>query len=103
MSLRYRLIPDILIERFEDQSLVFLVGSGQWVRLNGPATEVLLSIHASCAGPVTAEGLASLLTGRYDLDASYAVEAASNLLDEWSRVGIVCPVREEHQEWCRNP
>jgi hypothetical protein len=95
-------MPDILIEQFGEESLVFLVEAGHWVRLNRTATEVLLTIHGGCADPVSPAGLASLLTDMYNLDASYAVESASNLLDEWSRVGIVRPIREENLEWCRN-
>ena len=46
MSLHYRLAPELLVERFEEESLVFLADADCWVRLNRTATDVLESLRA---------------------------------------------------------
>lgn len=102
MLQHYSLTPDLLIERFEDESLVFLAASDRWVRLNGTATDLLLEIHQGSSVSVSAESLARILVGQYELDASYALETANGLLDEWTRAGITGPVSEENRQLCQD-
>jgi len=103
MLQHHRLIPELLIERFDDLSLVFLPASDQWVRLNATATDLLLSLRDEAKAQVSDQDLVRLLVARYGLERSYALDIATGLLAEWTKAGIVCPVPEENSQPCQNP
>jgi hypothetical protein len=84
-----------MVERFEEESLVFLAASDCWVRLNRTATDVLESLRADGLERLAADEVARRLRRQYDLEAAYAREVAANLLQEWSQAGMVCPAAEE--------
>lgn len=86
-----------MVERFGDASLVFLADTDRWVRLNRTATELLESIQADGGPEIVADEVAARLVRQYDLEVRYAQEVATNLLQEWSRAGIVCPASEEEE------
>lgn len=97
MFTHYRLAPDLRVERFAEESLVFLAESDRWVRLNRTATDLLVSLQDDDCTALAADEVAGRLVRQYDLEAAYAHEVAASLLGEWARAGIVRPAMEEDE------
>lgn len=103
MSQPYTIAPDILIERFGDETLVFVPASDHWVRLNETAAALLEAACGDGSDQLTDAGLALTIVARYGVALAEALAAAQVLLEDWERAGIACRDQDEECPTCQNP
>jgi hypothetical protein len=91
---RYRLAPDLAMERFGNKAVVLLAAKDTLITINRPAAD-LLELMAATFGetPFAARALAETITLHYRLTPKKAGPEARKLLDRWSGHGLLVPVK----------